>query len=54
MAKLVCPVTGVVVEVADPQAVERMKKGGFIEQSAAKTASPKKAVKNESKSSKNV
>ena len=28
MAKLVCPVTGVVVEVAAPQAVERMKKGG--------------------------
>ena len=54
MAKLVCPVTGVVVEVADPQAVERMKKGGFIEQDAAKTTAPKKAVKNESKSSKNV
>ena len=51
MAKLVCSSTGVVVEVADPQAVERMKKnGGFTEVSATKTSTPKKAVKNESKS----
>ena len=53
MAKLVCPVTGVVVEVADPQAVERMKKGGFTDVRAAASTSTK-AVKNESKSSKNV
>ena len=54
MAKLVCTATGVVVEVADEKAVERMKKGGFTVADAAKTSTPKKAVKNESKSSKNV
>ena len=45
MAKLICTATGVVVEVADPQAVERMKKGGFTDAVAAKpaTATPKKA-----------
>jgi hypothetical protein len=51
MAKLLCQSTGVVVEVTDPQAVKRMKKhGGFTEAGAAKTSTPKKAVKNESKS----
>ena len=45
MAKLTCTATGVVVEVADPKAVERMKKGGFTDAVAAKpaTAAPKKA-----------
>ena len=54
MAKLVCAATGVVVDVADERAVERMKRSGFTEEVATKTTAPKKAVKNESKSSKNV
>jgi hypothetical protein len=54
MVKLVCTATGVVVEVADAQAVERMKKSGFTVADAAKTSTLKKAMKNESKSSKNV